>query len=92
MITLDEITNLLQEKLELKRRCLELENKYIETLARYLQRDASVWTYSFKEEVEITMDNLEEYVAWSTWKSNEYSKEDLLKAVQWLYDKKFNKR
>lgn len=92
MLTLDELTNLLNEKLELKRRCVELEGKYIEMLARYLQRGASVWTYMFEKETEITLDNLEQYVSWSVWMSNEFSKQDLLKAVQWLYDAKFNER
>ena len=91
-ISLDELTQVLQEKLELKRKCIELEGKYIEMLARYLQRDASIWTYQFEEDKPITEENLEQYVSWSLWRSNQYTKQDLLKAVQWLYDAKFNKR
>ena len=92
IFTLDEITNLIQTKLELKRKCLEFEQKYISTLAKLLYNDASIWTYMFEENVEITEENLQNYVAYSLWNSNEYSKADLLKAVRWLYDGKFNKR
>jgi hypothetical protein len=61
-------------------------------LARYLYHTASVWTYSFDENIEITEDNLSEYVSYSVYNSNDFSKQDLLKAVKWLYDGKFNKR
>lgn len=92
MITMNELTNLLQEKLELKKQALDNERKYIRTLAKYLYDTAVVWTYSFKEDVEITEDNLSEYIAYSVYTSNEYPRQDLLKAVRWLYDGKFNKR
>lgn len=92
MMEINEITQLLQEKLELKRKCIELEHNYIKMLARYLYDTASVWTHAFKEDVEITEYNLSEYIAYSVWTNNEYPKQDLLKAVRWLYNGKFNKR
>ena len=92
MMSINEITNLMQEKLELKKQVLDNERKYIRMLAKYLYDTAVVWTYSFKEDVEITEDNLIDYVAFSVWSSDEYSKQDLLKAVRWLYNGKFNKR
>lgn len=92
MVSISEITQILQEKLELKRRCIELETKYIETLARYLKREAEVWTYEFDENEPITEANLNKYLSYSLKESSKYSKEDLLKAVQWLYDDKFDRR
>ena len=91
-INLSEVTQLLQEKLELKKQVIEFEKKYIKMLAQYLYETASVWTYSFDEDVEITENNLVDYVAYSIWINNDFSKQDLLKAVRWLYNGKFNKR
>ncbi len=82
----------LNDKLELKRECVKLYDKYIELLAKYLDKNALVWTYSFKEDVAITEDNIKDYVSYSTWESDEFDKDELLKAVRYIYDRKFNKR
>lgn len=89
---MEDLIKLMQEKLELKRQVVEFESKYVRMLAKYLYETASVWTYSFDENIEITEENLVNYVAYSVWISNEFTKQDLLKAVRWLYNGKFNKR
>lgn len=82
----------LNEKLELKKQVIELTNKYIELVARYLDKNASVWTHAFKEDVEITESNIRDYVSYTMWESKEFTPTELLLAVRYLYDRKFNKR
>ena len=82
----------LNEKLELKKQVVELTDKYIGLIAKYLDRDASVWTHAFKEDVEITEDNIRDYVSYTMWESKQFTPTELLLAVRYLYDKKFNKR
>ena len=82
----------LNEKLELKKQVVELTDKYIGLIAKYLDRDASVWTHQFKENVEITEDNIRDYVSYTMWESKQFTPTELLLAVRYLYDTKFNKR
>jgi hemerythrin-like domain-containing protein len=82
----------LNDKLELKREGVKLYDKYIDLLAKHLDKNALVWTYSFKEDVEITEDNIKDYVSYSTWESDEFDKQELLEAVRYLWYGKFNKR
>lgn len=82
----------LNDKLELKREGVKLYDKYIGLLAKHLDKNALVWTYSFKEDVEITEDNIKNYVSYSTWESDEFDKQELLEAVRYLWYGKFNKR
>jgi hypothetical protein len=82
----------LNEKLELKKQVVELNDKYIGLIAKYLDRDASVWTHQFKENVEIIEDNIRDYVSYTMWESKQFTPTELLLAVRYLYDRKFNKR
>ena len=82
----------LNEKLELKKQVVELTDKYISLIAKYLDRNAFVWTHQFKEDVEITENNIRDYVSYTMWESKEFTPTELLLAVRYLYERKFNKR
>ena len=81
----------LNDKLQLKKQLVEEHKKYIELLAKHLDERASIWTYKFDENVEITLDNLEDYICYSDYKKREFELNDLLEAVRVLYGRKFNK-
>ena len=98
-LSLDEYNDLLlsqqqalADKLELKRACITLSEKYIKMIAKYLTRDASVWTHAFKEDVAITKENFKDYISFSVVESNDFTEEELYLAVKELYNGKFNKR
>ena len=82
----------LNEKLELKKQLVELTNRHIEVVAKYLDKDASVWTHAFREDVEITEENIRDYVSYTMWESKQFTPTELLLGVRYLYDRKFNKR
>jgi predicted HAD superfamily hydrolase len=54
--------------------------------------EVSPWIYkqNFIKEIEITDDNLDDYVVQYIY--DEYTREEVLKGVKYLYGKRFNKR
>jgi hypothetical protein len=90
-------TTALNQKLELKRELIEagkryqaLEERNVQLLARCMEVNAWFWIHKFTEEVEITNDNLDDYVAKYIYE--DYTREEVLKGVRCLYGKQFNKR
>lgn len=94
---LEATTTALNQKLELKRNLIDADKKYqaleqrnVQLLARCMEVSAWVRTHNFTEEVEITDDNLDEFVAKYIY--DDYTREEVLKGVRCLYAKQFNKR
>ena len=89
---IEATTKALNEKLELKKQVVDLTNRCVELIAQYLDREASVWTHAFTEDVEITEDNIRDYIAYSMWESKRFTPTELLLGARYLYEQKFNKR
>lgn len=87
---LESRNNALSDKIKLKKRIIELQQKNTELLAKYLMKSVYVWTHAFKKEEEINEFNLEKYVCASLMNSNEFTKDEILEAVRWLYNEKIN--
>lgn len=90
-------TTALNQKLELKRELIEAQKKYnsleernVQLLAKCMEVSAWVWIHKFTSETEITNDNLDEFVAKYIY--DDYTREEVLKGVKYLYEQKFNKR
>ena len=90
-------TTALNQKLELKRELIEADKRYqaleqrsVQLLARCMEVSTWVWSHKFAEGVEITDDNLDEFVA--KYIFDDYTREEVLKGVRYLYGKQFNKQ
>ena len=84
--------NALQSQLKLRKELDKANIKYIKMLGKYLDRNASVWTHAFKEDVAINENNFKDYVAYSILESNEFTQDELYLAVKELYNERINKR
>ena len=87
----------LNDKLELKRELIAANNRYakleernVELLAKCMKISAWVWWHKFTDDITITDDNLDEFVA--NYIYEDYTREEVLKGVQKLYEQHFNKR
>ena len=95
---IEATTTALNQKLELKKQLIEsqkrydeLEHRNVQLLARCLEVSAWCWTHKFVEEgIVINDDNLDEFV--SHYIYEDYTREEVLKGVRYLYESKFNKR
>jgi hypothetical protein len=79
-----------RELIEAQKRYQALEQRSVQLLAKCLEVSAWCWTHKFTEEIEITNDNLDEFV--SHYIYEDYTREEVLKGIRYLYEKQFNKR
>ena len=87
----------LNDKLELKRELIAANNRYakleernVELLAKCMKISSWVWWHNFKDDIAITDDNLDDFVGGYIYE--DYTREEVLKGVQKLYEQHFNKR
>ena len=59
---LESRNNALSDKIKLKKRIIELQERNTKLLAKYLVKSVYVWTYMFKEDEKIHEFNLEKYI------------------------------
>jgi hypothetical protein len=82
----------LNGKMLLKKQLIELNDKYINLISKYLMSSGKIWTHAFKEDSEITKDNFKNYVSSLVFDYEQFTEEELYQAVKVAYNGKFNKR
>lgn len=86
----EETSTILKQNLELKKELIEANEKNCQLLAKCMEVSPWIYEQNFTKKIEITNDNLDDYVVQYIY--DEYTREEVLKGVKYLYGKRFNKR